>query len=473
MATDSSIREIDTPIYKDEVVKVEPYGVEHIPDAERHGKPWSLFTIWFAGNVNIAAWLAGFLAVTLFGLDIVTGILAVLIGNVLGGIAIGILSGMGAKLGVPQQVQSRGPFGFLGNFGPLASNVVNSVGWGAVNNILGAWALQKFLPIDFLPALLIMSAITIVVTVYGYNMIHRMNQYLTIVLGLMFLVMTIIAIPQGNFTLAANPEAPLAFMGPVGAFITAVGVYFSYILTWMPFASDYSRYLPAKTPLRTSAGYTFAGVAIGTIWLQIVGVIVASVAAGKTPVDMVVNMVPGFWIPMIAAVFLGQLSTNALTIYGGALSACAFRIPIKRWMAVILIGVIATAVALWAQADYASKFETLLLVLGYLIAPYVAILIVDFFAIQKQNVNLHSLFGGARVFNWGLVAWVIAVLVTVPFWSQSLYTGPIATAWPELGDVGYYIGFAVALIVYWPLARLPFPGTKREPQAVVTAMDQA
>jgi NCS1 family nucleobase:cation symporter-1 len=41
-------------IYTDEVLVVEPHGIEHIPDNERHGKPYLQGTIWFAAQINLS-----------------------------------------------------------------------------------------------------------------------------------------------------------------------------------------------------------------------------------------------------------------------------------------------------------------------------------------------------------------------------------------------------------------------------------
>jgi hypothetical protein len=38
--------------YRDKICAVEPYGIDAIPDAERHGKPISQFFIWFAAGMN-------------------------------------------------------------------------------------------------------------------------------------------------------------------------------------------------------------------------------------------------------------------------------------------------------------------------------------------------------------------------------------------------------------------------------------
>jgi len=36
--------------YRGSLTKIEPYGIEHIPDVERHGKPRSQFFLWFGGR---------------------------------------------------------------------------------------------------------------------------------------------------------------------------------------------------------------------------------------------------------------------------------------------------------------------------------------------------------------------------------------------------------------------------------------
>jgi NCS1 family nucleobase:cation symporter-1 len=42
---------------------------------------------------------------------------------------------------------------------------------------------------------------------------------------------------------------------------------------------------------------------------------------------------------------------------------------------------------------------------------------------------------------------------SLPFWQQAWYVGPIAAAHPQLGDVSYFIGFAVAFAVREASAR--------------------
>jgi hypothetical protein len=49
-----------------------------------------------------------------------------------------------------------------------------------------------------------------------------------------------------------------------------------------------------------------------------------------------------------------------------------------------------------------------------------------------------------------LVAWLAGIAAGVPFWQQTWFTGPIAAAHPQFGDLSYFVSFAVAYaIVAW------------------------
>ena len=61
-------------LYRDRVLDVEPHGIEPVKDAERHGRPFNAFTLWFGANVEFATLITGALMVTLFGMSFWQGI---------------------------------------------------------------------------------------------------------------------------------------------------------------------------------------------------------------------------------------------------------------------------------------------------------------------------------------------------------------------------------------------------------------
>lgn len=91
--------------YRDNITQIEPYGIDHIPDAERHGKASSQFFIWFAAGLNFPIMLLGFSAASL-GLSLSAAIWAIIVGALIGSVAMGVMSRMGVHLGVPQQMQA-------------------------------------------------------------------------------------------------------------------------------------------------------------------------------------------------------------------------------------------------------------------------------------------------------------------------------------------------------------------------------
>ena len=109
------------------------HGIERrssdiVPAAERHGTPVSQFTLWCGANLQITAIVDGALAVVLGGVDPIWAILALLIGNILGGIVMALHSAQGPRLGLPQMISSRAQFGVLGAILPLVLVVVMYLG---------------------------------------------------------------------------------------------------------------------------------------------------------------------------------------------------------------------------------------------------------------------------------------------------------------------------------------------------------
>jgi purine-cytosine permease-like protein len=58
----------------------------------------------------------------------------------------------------------------------------------------------------------------------------------------------------------------------------------------------------------------------------------------------------------------------------------------------------------------------------------------------------------------GALAWVLGVLASVPFWNQAWFVGPFARAFPQDGDISYYVGLLIAALAMAALKpRRPAP----------------
>lgn len=449
----------ETEAYRDELRRVEPHGVEPIGEAERHGRPSAVFTLWVGANVEFTTLVTGALAVGLFGLGFRAAALAIILGNVLGALLLGALTTLGPRLGVPQLIQSRRAFGFIGNFLPAFLNFLAGIGWFAVNTVLGVFALVWLLGTSFAVSLIIVAGLQILVAIYGYNWIHAIERWLAAVLTLLFVAVSVYAAPHIHYAAAANLRAPL-WSGGAGSFILGLGVAFSYILGWIAFSSDYTRYLPAATPPARSFWPAFWGVALSCVWLEVLGAGLATLRTVDVPTDLVTGLLPhSLGVLAMLAVVLGTITANVLNIYSGSLSVLAIDtrfvralLP-RRWVAVLVVGVLGALLSLSGAHGYYAKYENFLLLLSYWVAPWVGVVFVDYFLLGGGRFGLQRLYDRRHVLGPGLAAWAIGVLVSVPFFNQALYVGPAARHWPGLGDISYYVSLVVAGAVYYVWAR--------------------
>ncbi|QNJ93046.1 cytosine permease [Mycolicibacterium fluoranthenivorans] len=445
--------------YRDKIAVVEPYGVNAIPDSERHGKAVSQFFIWFAAGMNFPIIVLGFLAVS-YGLSLTASVTAIVAGSLIGSIVMGVLSRMGGRLGVAQQIQARGPLGFFGNFLPVAYvNVFAGIGWAAVTVILGGQALHALAPaIPYWLGTLVLVVVQLVVAVYGYNMIHFLERILAVVLCLGFLMITVVSVSrgwQGGF--ASNPAAPY-WVGGVGGWITFAGFFLSFLIAWWPFASDYSRYLPDEDHVNRATGlWTFAGNFVSLSWLGIAGALLgSSAAAGESAIDALFRLTGPFHVAALLVVLISSFSQNFLNVYGGAISIQTLRIPVSRRNAVLIICIAAYLISLWADENFEAKFKTFLFLGAYLIAPFGAVLLLDYVLGHRHDrARIAELYDSPRILEWGFVAWVVGAAASAPFWNLSFFVGPLAKTHPEWGDLSYFVGFGVAALAYLATYRLP------------------
>ena len=92
------------------MLTVEPQAIERVRDTERHGTVRSLFTLWLSANMGLPVWLVGVSRLTL-GLGVPDGVVAILVGNLIGCGLLALTASMGPEIGVPQLPFTRHSFG--------------------------------------------------------------------------------------------------------------------------------------------------------------------------------------------------------------------------------------------------------------------------------------------------------------------------------------------------------------------------
>jgi nucleobase:cation symporter-1, NCS1 family len=435
--------------YSDQVLEIEPTGIETVPDASRHGHARDLFGLWFSANAEIATWMVGVFVVAFFGADLRSAAIGIVAGNLVGFAILGVLATYGPKYGVPQMLASRLAFGKIGNVAPSALSFLAGVGWFAINTIFGAYALQTIAHISYGLALTMMFALQIAIAVYGYNMIHVFERVSTVALAAGFVLLGAATLPHASW---AGSSAPLA------GFSYGAALAFAYATGWVPCASDYSRYLPRSTSKTAIWVYSFAGCTLPCIALEILGAAAVTVAhvdmRVAVPTDAIANVLGAGVIAklVLITIVLGTLTANCMNLYSGALAALvAFDVRLPRAAVAVIVGVLGAALTLGGAhaRETAALYTNFLLLLSYWAAPWAGVVLADAWLARgklRDPQRVSSIRGGT-------LAWLAGIVASMPFWNQAWFNGAFARAHPEFGDLSYYVGFLVAgtmtLLLEW------------------------
>jgi NCS1 family nucleobase:cation symporter-1 len=237
-------------VYGSNVAVVEPHGLDAIGEDERHGTPRDLFGLWFGANSETANFAVGILAVSLYGTSLLGAVTGLAFGSILGYIAISLVSLAGPRYGLPQMVISRRAFGRDGNVLPAIFAFLAGVGWFSIDCIFGAQALGALLHVSYAVALTVTLACSIVIAVYGYNAIHAFERFAALALLAGFTTIALAVLARAHLNAPFDPHAPFAAGGEIGGIAFSASLAFAYSIGWTPCASDYARYLPAKSSPR-------------------------------------------------------------------------------------------------------------------------------------------------------------------------------------------------------------------------------
>jgi NCS1 family nucleobase:cation symporter-1 len=459
-------------------ISVETHGITPIPESNRYGSARRLFTVWFAPNVNMTGVFSGTLAIVL-GLGFWLGLLAMVIGTVIGSLPVAYLSTWGPRTGTGQLPLSRLAFGD-GVVLPGVVQWLSSIAWDALVGLFGGEALSTLLHIPFVIGVALVLVLQCLVGIFGYELIHRVEAVMTVVLAVTFAVLTI-KLVSGHQVITASTVHGKDL---AGAFVLEVTIALSLAISWASYASDYSRYLPAATSRKKVFWYTLAGIAISYVAIQAIGIAAAGALSNQTAAG-VRNILGGGVLGVVGllAIGLAAVGSNAMNDYSGSLALQTVGIRLKRPVAASVVTVIAFLLILWMHhGDLASKFENVLLFIGYWIPGFVAIVAVDWRVRSRGRATVDPLreHTSRRQAIIAVVTFLIGFGAAVPFMDTSLFVGA-AAKWLHGADLAYFVGFIVTGALYAPLrlrgtrsvtAGAPRPAASAQPEQAQTQQAQ-
>ncbi|CRI56624.1 purine-cytosine permease family protein [Pseudomonas sp. CCOS 191] len=458
---------------------IEKHTIGYVPPQDRHGKVRDLFTLWFGGNIAPLPIVTGALGVQLFHLNLVWGIVAILVGHLLGGVLMALHSAQGPQMGIPQMIQSRAQFGSLGALLVVVIAGVMYIGFFASNIVLAGKSLHGVIETVPVSVGIVIGALgSGIIGIIGYRFIHVLNRIGTWVLGIGIVVgfgyifshvQSDDFLTRGGFNLAG--------------WLATVSLAALWQIAFAPYVSDYSRYLPADVKVSSTFWTTYLGSALGSSLSFIFGAVaVLAIPAGMDTMDAV-KLATGTLGPLMLVLFLlSVISHNALNLYGAVLSIItlvqtfAYRwIPTAKSRAVLSLVVLAACcvVAVFASADFIGHFVDMVLVLLVVLVPWTAINLIDFYVIHKGDYDIDSIFkvdGGiyGRYNPQALIAYAVGIVVQIPFMNTPLYVGPVSVH-INGADLSWLVGLAITSPLYWWLASRDSAYRRRQVSAKLAA----
>src|SRR5580698_2660163 len=177
---------------------IEKRSIDYVPIAERHGKVWHLWPVWFSGDAHLATVATGVVGVAMGG-HLPWMALAVLLGCAFGTFFMAFHSTQGPQLGLPQMIQSRPQFGYVGALLVWCVALVTLVGYCSFNLVLAADTVSTLVGWNRPMTMVLVGVLATCLAVLGYDPIHRAQRLLAYVLIAAFMVMTAAAAARVHF----------------------------------------------------------------------------------------------------------------------------------------------------------------------------------------------------------------------------------------------------------------------------------
>jgi purine-cytosine permease-like protein len=423
-------------------LQVEANGINVIAESERKGHPRDLFWPWFAANISVLGLSYGSFELG-FGISFWQALVVGVVGIVLSFLACGFIAVAGKRGSAPTMVLSRAAFGVNGNKLPTVISWLLTVGWETVLVILATLATATvFQRLGWgggdgtkVVALILVVALTIFGGVMGFDLIMRLQTWITLVTGVFTVVFIALVADKIHWTAvtAVKGGTTQDLIGALVFMMTGFG------LGWVNCAADYSRYLPRRSSSGGVIGWTTFASSVAPIFLLVFGLLLAgsskslNTAIGANPIGALTTLLPTwFLVPFAIVAVLGLIGGSVLDIYSSGLALLTLGLRIPRYQAALVDGTVMTLGSIYvvfAANNFVGQFEGFLITLGVPIAAWCGVILADI-ALRRRDYAESELFTSSG--RYGDIRWipVLAVIVsTVIGWGLVINTSASWLSW--------------------------------------------
>ena len=380
--------------------QIEVHSIDWIPDTERHGKVWQQAMLWFLGNFQYFTIPIGFVGPAL-GLSLGWSILAGALGIGFGTLFMAFHATQGPVFGLPQMIQTRAQLGYRGVVVALFAVLFTYMAFNVADQVLMSTGLHGAFGWNAHLVAASTAVLAALLAIFGYDWVHRVFRFLLVISFPCYAIISV-AILIGH----AGGHAPHHSGFLFAAFMAQFSVAAAYNITYAPYVSDYSRYMPRKTPARGIISAVFFGASGSAIWLIALGAWLATrlnISDGLVGLQVVGDKVVaplGSITAVLSATAL--LATMGMNAYGGMLTVLtgidSFK-KIKTSRPLRVVTVIALAIvwyvigaSLSSSTSAVSAVLNSLTLMLYLLVPWTALNLVDFFFVRRGHYAITDIF---------------------------------------------------------------------------------
>jgi len=440
---------------------IEAHSIDHVPEHDRHGKLWQQAPFWFLGNFQPFTLAIGLIGPGL-GLSLGWSALAGVLGILFGTFFMAFHATQGPWLGLPQMIQSRAQLGYRGVLIALAATLFTLVGFNVIDLVILDGGLKSLFGWNATLVGVVITVGSAILAIYGHDWLHRAFRVLFFV-SIPFWALLTLGVLLGHA--GGKPATNHGFT--LVAFMVQFTAAASYNITYAPYVSDYSRYLPRHTPTKGIIASVYAGAAGSPMWLIPLGAWMGSHGIAD-PLVGIRDTGDAFFSPLgtvltILAV-LALVATMGINSYSAMLTTVTAVDSVRpvrptRAIRVVSLAVLAVVwgiIGIGLIKNFGTALSDTLILMLYVLAPWTAINLVDYFFVRRGHYAITELFKPRGIYGtwaWrGITAYIVAILAELPFVVLSFAKGPAAKALNEV-DISFVIGLMVAGGLYWVLTR--------------------
>ena len=427
------------------------WGVTPVPERLRTLSLLDLLLLWGNLGISLLVLVAG---TYLAGLGLERGLLAIVVGGVIGCALLGFAGLIGAERRVPAMVLMRDPLGRRGSYAPTALNVLQNIGWATFELIVIATAASALADRVFGVRerwvwVLVFASITLALALAGpISFVRRFVRRYAI---------WAVAASTGYLTWWALDRAHVGDLWSAGGeggigFWQGVDLTVAMAASWLPLAADYTRF--ARRP-RAAFWGTGIGYLVPLVWLYALGALLfLSQGLDDTTALLTAVAAGGVGSALaLLALTVDETDEPFANVYSAAISLQNLFPDAPQRLLIVAVTAVATLGAL--TVDLVS-YQSFLFLLGSFFVPLFGVLAADFLRGATPVASVRWSGIGAWLAGFALYQWIQP---TGPsWWVEAVSAIPGAGSWSGGASLP---SFALAFALYAVLRYAHAPAGRR------------